>query len=108
VKGIARSAVTPLDSNVKPYLECDSQCHCEEQHGAQHGQPQVAAERCDVSVPVGVSGGSWSAHKHSYPVETERRGVVVGSTDMRGAGRAMNGQEGCFVDCYCCWWLWWL
>jgi len=94
VKGIARSAATPLDDNMKPYLECDSQCHCQEQHGAQHGQPQVAAERCDASVPVGVSRGSWSAHEHSYPVGTERRGVVVRSTDMRCAGRAMNGQRG--------------
>lgn len=94
MKGIALAAVTALDSNAKPYLECDSQGHCQDQHGAQHGQPEVAAERCEVSVPAGVRRGAWSAHEYSYPVGTERRGVVVGNTDMRGAGRAVNGQRG--------------
>jgi len=78
LKGIAHAAVTPLDSNAKPDLECDSECHCQDQHGAQHGQPQAAAERCDVSVPAGVSRRAWTAHEHSYPVGTERRDAVVG------------------------------
>ena len=85
MQGVPRPAVTPLDSNATSHLDGDEQCGCQDRHGAQHGQPQLAAEWCDVGDPSSVGRGARLAHEHTYPVGTERLGEVVRSNAMKAA-----------------------
>jgi hypothetical protein len=113
VQGIPCPALTSLDSNATSYLEREGQHSCQDQHGAHHAQPQLAAEWCDVRVPASVGRGARLAHEHTNPIGTERLGVVVRSSDMKGAGAgkevrpAVKGYRDvswtATVDCYCYW-----